>query len=151
MNANTVFFPRTVIALALTLVAAGGHPPAQALDRGMFSGARLSTVSGAEIYQQICQGCHMPDGQGAKGAGLYPALAGDAALASSQYVALTILDGRRNMPAFAAKHSVGIFYAPPTLTDEQVAAVVNFVRTHFGNHYAGSITAAQVEALDHSR
>jgi mono/diheme cytochrome c family protein len=33
------------------------------------------------------------------------------------------------------------------LTDEQVAGVINFVRTHFGNHYTDSITAAEVTAM----
>ena len=31
--------------------------------------------SGIEIYSNVCQGCHMPDGKGVVGAGLYPALA----------------------------------------------------------------------------
>jgi hypothetical protein len=29
--------------------------------------------------------------------------------------------------------------------------VVNFVRTHFGNHYTDVITTAQVAALDQTR
>ena len=81
---------------------------------------------------------------------MYPSLAADPALASSQYMALTILKGRRNMPAFGGNHNEGLFYSPPTLTNEQVAAVINYVRTHFGNHYRDLITAAQVEAVEHS-
>jgi mono/diheme cytochrome c family protein len=93
----------------------------------------------------------MPDGQGAQGAGRYPSLAKDPALTSSTFMAVTILGGRSNMPAFGAKHGAGaLFFSPPSLTYEQVAAVINYVRTHFGNHYAGLITAAQVEALDNA-
>jgi mono/diheme cytochrome c family protein len=33
------------------------------------------------------------------------------------------------------------------LDDDQVAAVVNYVRTHFGNHYADVVTPAQVKAV----
>jgi mono/diheme cytochrome c family protein len=32
------------------------------------------------------------------------------------------------------------------LSDAQVAAVINYVRTHFGNDYKDSITAADVAA-----
>jgi mono/diheme cytochrome c family protein len=146
MNTNTL---NGFLAVALTLVGtAAGGPPARAVSTSLFSGATSNSVSGSEIYQQICQGCHMPQGQGATGAGSYPALAGDLALVSSQFMALTVLQGRRNMPAFGLKHRGGLFYSPPTLTNEQVAAVVNFVRTHFGNHYTDVITTAQVAALD---
>ena len=58
-----------------------------------------------------------------------------------------MLGGRGNMPAFGAKHGAGaMFFSPPALSDEQIAAVINYVRTHFGNHYADPINAAQVES-----
>jgi mono/diheme cytochrome c family protein len=112
--------------------------------------ARADTagMDGRQIYERICQGCHMADGGGAVGAGHYPALAKDPTLVSRQYMALTILMGRRNMPAFGVKHAP-IFLGPPvTLTEAQMAAVINYVRTNFGNHYKDSITEAEVAALD---
>ena len=36
---------------------------------------RFLQRDGEAIYRAICQGCHMPGGQGAIGAGAYPALA----------------------------------------------------------------------------
>ena len=90
----------------------------------------------------------MPQGQGAEGAGHYPALAGNPALVSWQYMALTMIKGRRNMPAFSAKHAVGLFFAPVALSDAQIAAVINYVRTHFGNNYKDPATADEVHALD---
>ena len=88
------------------------------------------------------------DAAGAVGAGHYPALAKDPALVSRQFMALTILKGRRNMPAFSPRHAIGFAGPPATLTDTQIAAVVNYVRTNFGNHYKDPITAAEVAALD---
>ena len=44
-------------------------------DAGFSQGKNFEEVSGDELYHAICQGCHMPDAQGAKGAGAYPALA----------------------------------------------------------------------------
>ena len=81
----------------------------------------------------------MPDGKGAVGAGHYPALAGDASAESSQFMALTLLGGRRNMPAFGGTRRRGhVLLASPTLNDEQIAAVINYVRTHFGNHFTAT-------------
>lgn len=107
----------------------------------------LGTTSGAGIYAQVCQGCHMPDGKGATGAGDYPAFAGNANLASSRYMAVVILGGRRNMPAFAPEHVVGPYFEPVFLTDVQVANVINHIRTNFGNDYRDPITAAEVRSL----
>jgi mono/diheme cytochrome c family protein len=33
------------------------------------------------------------------------------------------------------------------MTDDQVAAVVNYVRTHFGNDYHDAVTAADVRTV----
>lgn len=107
----------------------------------------LGTTRGAEIYAQVCQGCHMPDGRGAVGAGSYPAFTDNANLASSRYMAVVILGGRRNMPAFAPEHAIGPFFEPVWLTDVQVANVINHIRTHFGNDHRDPITADEVRAL----
>ncbi len=149
MNVINALHLTRLIALTLSLLAATATP-VKAQGTGMFGATRLNTTAGVEIYRQICQGCHMPEGQGAIGAGKYPPLARDKALASRQYMALTILEGRRNMPAFAKNEGGGLFFTPPSLTDEQVAAVINYVRTHFGNHYTDLITASEVKALHHS-
>ena len=133
--------------LALTAVALV-NTPVHADTAGIFDPATSSARDGRQIFEQICQGCHMQNGQGAVGAGHFPALANNRTLASRQYMALTILMGRRNMPAFGAKHAIGFGGPPVTLSEEQIAAVINYVRTHFGNRYTDPITAAEVAALD---
>ena len=109
----------------------------------------LATASGAQIYQHVCQACHMADGRGAQGAGNYPALAENPKLASASYTATTVLLGRRNMPHFAPQNDLSGLeaFAVMQLDDAQVAAVVNYVRSHFGNHYTDELTAADVAAL----
>ncbi len=116
--------------LASAMTAAAADPPTFSRGRG------FDERSGEALYRSICQGCHQPDGQGARGAGAYPALAHDANLASRQYPIAVLLNGRRNMPAFA-----------PSLDDEQIAAVATYVRTNFGNEYGEAITAAEVATL----
>jgi mono/diheme cytochrome c family protein len=107
-------------------------------------------TDGPQIYGHICQGCHMPEAQGAIGAGHYPKLAGDPALVSWEYVALTVLNGKNGMPGFGQKPAGGPGpFASAYLTDAQVADVVNYVRSHFGNRYKPGVTARQVAALPH--
>jgi mono/diheme cytochrome c family protein len=91
---------------------------------------------GESLYRTICQGCHMPDARGAQGAGAYPALAANPKLAAAAYPAAMVLGGRRGMPAFGG-----------SLDDEQIANVVNYVRSHFDNHYADTYTAKDVAGL----
>jgi mono/diheme cytochrome c family protein len=106
----------------------------------MYSG-EFGQQSGEEIYTGICQGCHMPDAKGALGAGNYPALAGNPRLAATIYPITVVLNGQRAMPSFG-------YAAPPfgaALTNAQIANVLNYVRTHFGNHYKDVITPDEVK------
>jgi mono/diheme cytochrome c family protein len=109
----------------------------------------LAKASGEDLYRRVCQGCHMPDGRGAVGAGTYPALAENAHLASAQFTATTVALGRHNMPHFAPEPGLGEFESFVTLhlDDRQIAAVVNYVRSHFGNHYTDELTPADIAAL----
>jgi mono/diheme cytochrome c family protein len=122
--------------------------PVLAQSAGIVERTGIAVTDGKQIYEEICQGCHMPDAKGAIGAGTYPALAGDPALASRQFMALTVLMGRRNMPAFSAKHAIGFGGPGATLSNAQIAAVVNYVRGNFGNHFKDRITPEEVAALD---
>jgi mono/diheme cytochrome c family protein len=123
---------------------------ASADDASFAAVATVSNANGEEIYSRICQGCHMPHGEGAVGAGHYPKLASNVTLASWQYVALTVLGGRNGMPAFGAPAK--LVWDGPTvhLSDAQVADVVNYVRSHFGNAYKDRVSASQVAQLPHS-
>jgi len=92
-----------IVMTALLTVAVLVEAPARAAVPSIFDPTPFDTTDGRQIYEHICQGCHMPNAGGAVGAGHYPALAGDPTLVSRQFMALTLLNGRRNMPAFGAK------------------------------------------------
>jgi mono/diheme cytochrome c family protein len=111
--------------------AAPSPPPNSSQRAGMFS-----QQSGEEIYKGICQGCHMPDAKGATGAGAYPALARDANLETAGYPIGVVVKGQKAMPAFA-----------DYFTDEQIANVINYVRTHFGNKYRDKVRPDDVKAM----
>ena len=95
---------------------------------------------GEAIFRAACAGCHMPDGRGATGAeagaGSYPALANNPRLEAAAYPTTWVVRGRKAMP------SMGAF-----LTDAQVAAVVTYIRTHFGNAYRDPVRAEDVAPL----
>ncbi len=91
----------------------------------------------------------MPGGVGAVGAGHYPKLAGDPALVSWQYVALTVLNGKDGMPPFGLPADQVMETRAAHLSDAQIADVVNYVRSSFGNHYKDKAKPAQVAALPH--
>ena len=109
----------------------------------------LAKANGEEIYRHVCQACHMPDARGAPGAGTYPALAENPHLASAQFTAATVYFGRRNMPHFGPQPEMTGFEAfiVMHLDDAEIARVVNYVRSHFGNHYTDEVTATDIAAL----
>ena len=144
MNAT---YTRALGLLILSCVVAQSFARAQDTTPATEPEGMMGDVTGAHIYEQLCQGCHMPDGRGATGAGRYPSFAGSPAVASSHYMAVTILQGRGNMPSFAKPEHHEHFFPPTWLTDAQVADVINHIRTNFGNHHTDPITAEEVRAL----
>jgi mono/diheme cytochrome c family protein len=102
-------------------------------DGSFLSSQHFMQRDGEVIYRTVCQGCHMADARGAIGAGAYPALANDRKLAEAGYPVLVVVNGSKGMTPFGK-----------LLEDEQVAAVVNYVRSHFGNSYPDSVSPADV-------
>ena len=98
------------------------------------SGYRFVEMTGEELFANVCQGCHMPDASGAAGAGAYPSLIANRNLATSNYAVHLVINGRRGMPAFG-----------DMMTDGQIAAVVNYLRTNFGNSYTDAVTTGEVK------
>ena len=113
------------------LVAQAGDP-----DGAFVMSARFSEPDGEKLYRRVCAACHMADASGAKGAGVYPALAKNPKLAAGAYPLYVVMKGLNGMPPFG-----------DMMTDQQAADVVNYIRTHFGNKYKGPVTAADAKAL----
>jgi mono/diheme cytochrome c family protein len=122
---------RRVGAVLLLLAATPALPDTADQRSGPFA-----LTGGEALYRGICQGCHMADARGAEGAGRYPALAFNPRLAGAGYVLRMVVKGSKGMPGFG-----------DNLTDQQVADVVNYVREHFGNHFSGAVTPAEVKPL----
>ena len=105
-----------------------------------------ASKAGAMAYLDNCAACHRPDGLGYEG--VFPRLAGNGAVQAEDPISLIsiILNGastpRTNgapaqfaMPSFASR-----------LSDQDVADVVNFIRSSWGNH-ASSTTLRDVAQI----
>lgn len=99
----------------------------------LSEGSKFGAQSGEELYASVCAACHMPNGEGAVGAGKYPALANNPNLEAGSYPVYVMLHGLAGMPPVGKM-----------MTDEQIAAVVNYIRTNFGNNYEDPVTPEEV-------
>src|SRR5690606_10901739 len=88
---------------------------------------------GATVYSANCSSCHQPTGLGLPG--VFPPIAGDPVVTAD--------DPTEHIPVVVGglpgKEIGGVAYVSPMpafgglLTDEQIAAVLNYQRTNFGN------------------
>jgi mono/diheme cytochrome c family protein len=115
------------------LAQSAAYPPSEPM---LSSGYRFAQTAGKDLFVNICRGCHMPDGAGAAGAAIYPSLVNNKNLAASGYPIAVVVNGQRAMPPFGAM-----------LSDDQVSAVVNYLRTNFGNDYHDAVTAEDVRVV----
>lgn len=136
---------RNRLLTAAVLVAAFAFPAplfpamAQAPQGGDTGGGIVRVpkpVTGEQVYQSVCQACHMADAKGGTGAGTIPALAKNPRLAGAAYPIMIVTQGKGAMPGFSQ-----------TLTNAQMANTITYVRTHFGNAYAKPVTEAEVAAM----
>ncbi|HET8985539.1 MAG TPA: cytochrome c, partial [Trueperaceae bacterium] len=100
---------------------------------------------GASVYGSFCSACHQANGQGMPG--VFPPIAGDPVVTAddpTEHIDI-VLGG------LLGKEIGGVDYASPMpafgqqLGDDQIAAVINYQRTSFGNR-APLITAEDVAA-----
>lgn len=123
-----------VTIVAVASIAIGVKPAAAEDPPPMFNtGPTFTEQTGEALFKNVCQGCHMPDARGAQGAGAYPALADNPKLADGGYPIYAVLHGVKSMPPVGRM-----------MSNAQIAAVVNYVRSHFGNAYKDEVTARQV-------
>ena len=122
-----------IVAMSFVTALAATGALADSAGATFSAGNKFTEQTGEALYANVCQACHMDQGQGAVGAGKYPALAKNEKLEAGGYAVSVILHGQNAMPPVGQM-----------MSDDQVAAVVNYVRTNFGNHYTDAVTAQDV-------
>jgi mono/diheme cytochrome c family protein len=114
-----------------------GKPGAVAITP-LTAAEQVRFAQGRDVYKSICQGCHQPDGRGQER--IAPSLVGSTlALAPADIPARVLLHGKEG--------AIGLM--PPvgaTLQDEQIAAVLTYIRREWGQ--SGSpVEAATVKQV----
>ncbi|HEY1869307.1 MAG TPA: cytochrome c [Candidatus Cybelea sp.] len=126
--------------------AKGSQSSAAASASAAAAGNPASASDGGTVYIANCSSCHQANGQGVPGA--FPPLAGNPTVTGSPVAVITIvkngLEGRVvvNGQAYSGimPHWKGV------LPDEQIAAVITYIRSSWKNHASG-VSVAQVQAV----
>lgn len=109
-----------------------GGPPAVNLS-GMGENEVLTTLRerGKELYDQNCATCHQPEGQGVPN--VYPPLAGSDYMTDKATHIDVVLNGLSGPIEVNGAMYNGVMASFGTLNDFNVAAIVTYERTSWGN------------------
>ena len=124
--------------------AAGGSSTAAAAAPAADAGAQES--EGERVYGSVCVTCHQPNGEGLQGA--FPPLAGSAVAVGDADVPIQIVLHGLTGEMTRGGNTYNGMMTPwaSSLSDSEVASVLTYVRSSFGNE-AGAVTAEQVAAV----
>jgi len=122
----------------------GANPPPKTAAAAPAPPAE-GPVDGAQVFAEQCSACHQPNGKGV--AGQFPPLAGNHDLfLSHTFPALVVLNGMQGKITVEGKHFDSVMPPLNVLSDRKIAAVVNYVRSAWGN--SPPVGTAKLEASD---
>jgi len=126
-----------MLAAAAPGVAAPAPPPPAAPAPTGTASARTAAPAdkarGAQVFGNYCSACHQPTGQGLPG--VFPPLVGSATVSGkdpSEHLR-TVLDGLQGKTIQGTAYAAAMPPFGPQLEDADVAAVVNYERSSWGN------------------
>ena len=134
-----------LLAVAAGPAAAQKKPAAKAPASKAAAGVSAGVLAqGKSLYAQNCLSCHQADGGGVDG--LNPPLGKtDYVLGDKPRLIKVLLNGLQGVDINGEEYH-NVMPAQDHLTDQQMAAVLTYVRNAFGNKASG-ITAAEVQAV----
>ena len=129
----------------------GAPPPAKKAAAGPAGAEQVAELSphdrGKKVFSANCQTCHQANGLGVSGQ--YPPLAGsEFTTGGSRRMAMIVLKGLQG-PVTVKGQQFGTAVMQPwdkTLTDKQIADVMTYERTEWGNS-ASPVTPEQIAAF----
>ncbi|GAB5521921.1 MAG: hypothetical protein RhofKO_41720 [Rhodothermales bacterium] len=146
VSAAEVARVRAILPSGLQTVELLQQPLASAPDTEVLLNNEPATaVNGESVYRQVCQACHQDDGQGLTG--LFPPLVGtEWVLGDANRLIRIVLGGLQGEIEVAGTVYNGVMASHANLSDDEIAAVLTYVRQAWGND-APSVEAVQVRAI----
>jgi glucose/arabinose dehydrogenase/mono/diheme cytochrome c family protein len=99
---------------------------------------------GGRVYKHLCLNCHQPTGLGLPG--VYPPLAGSEWVTGDKAALIKMLLHGVLGPMTVGGKTFNALMPPSGLSDRQIADVLTYARSHFGNQ-AGAVTVDEVKRL----
>lgn len=100
---------------------------------------------GKKVYNSVCLACHMRDGSGVPG--MHPPLIeSDFVNGEPDKLIKIVLEGLKGKVEIKGEIYNGIMPPQANLSDKQIADVLTYVRSNFGNN-SGAITPEQVQKI----
>ena len=100
---------------------------------------------GKEVYNNLCATCHLPSGKGI--AGSFPPLDGSNWLTEKRTESIHAVKYGLNGPIVVNGVEYNNVMAPMGLTDQEVADVLNYTMSSWGNTNDNPITLEEVKAV----
>lgn len=103
-----------------------------------------SKARGKVVYEEFCITCHMASGEGVKGA--FPTLVKSDFYLQREATLRAVKYGQKGQITVNGVKYNGMMPAPG-LTDQEIADVMNYVFTSWGNQGHAPVTATEVKAI----
>lgn len=105
-----------------------------------------SIERGAEIYSDFCVTCHLPNGKGV--AKVFPPLADSDYLMNNRALSIKAIKLGQNGEITVNGTKYNSVMAPLALSNEEVADVMNYITTSWGNKNDTMITPEEVSKIE---
>jgi len=93
--------------------------------------AEVASHPGKSVYQKYCLTCHQADGSGVPG--MFPPLSPNEWIANKDKIIELLLNGQSGEITVNGEVYNNLMPAHDFLSDQQIADVISYVRTSFGN------------------
>ncbi len=132
--------------LGVTACAKSAHAPTAAAASAAAAKNPASASDGAVVYLANCSSCHQIDGQGVPGA--FPPLAGNPVVTGNPAAVIAIVnDGLEGRVVVNGEAYSGIMPRwKGLLSNEQIAAVITYIRSSWKNRAPG-VSGADVASV----
>jgi mono/diheme cytochrome c family protein len=125
----------------------GPNPPKPSAETTKEAALKAEApVDGSSVFKAQCIGCHQANGQGNEN---FPPLAGNTDLfLSPTFPATVVLHGMAGQVTVENKKFNGVMPSFSFLSDQEIAAAINYVRSAWGNDAHAPAGAKKITAKD---